>query len=62
MRRRELALLDLLGEKEEALIELRLDVVDMRTIYREQVVELCEKIDSLEKVVASLKAMNERSA
>ena len=44
----------------EPLVEnSRLDVVDMRTIYREQVVELVERIDALEKICASLKRMNE---
>lgn len=56
-RRREEALLDLLGEKEESLAELQMDVCDMRTIYKEQVVELVEKIAALEKMLASLKEM-----
>ena len=48
-REREDALLELLGEKEEALEEMRMDVTDMRGIYKEQVVELVERVNQLEQ-------------
>jgi hypothetical protein len=55
-KRREETLLELLGEKEERLSELRLDVAESKQIYREQIVDLVEKVEALENVVASLKS------
>jgi TATA element modulatory factor len=54
-REREDALLELLGEKEEALDEMRMDLLDCKGIYREQVVELVERVAALEQMNASLK-------
>ena len=57
-KRREETLLELLGEKEEALSELRLDIAESKQIYREQILELIDKVQGLEDVIATLKTMS----
>lgn len=59
-KRREETLLELLGEKEEALSELRLDIAESKQIYREQILELIDKVQGLEDVIATLKTMSNK--
>ena len=60
-KRREETLLELLGEKEEALSELRLDIAESKQIYREQILELIDKVQGLEDVIATLKTMSNKA-
>ncbi len=43
------AALELIGSKEEELLELRADISDMKQVYRDQVSELMDQIDQLRK-------------
>ncbi|XP_047307270.1 golgin candidate 5 [Impatiens glandulifera] len=54
LRRRHSAALELMGERDEELEELRADIVDMKEMYREQVNMLVNKIQSMGLSVASL--------
>lgn len=54
LRRRHSAALELMGERDEELEELRADIVDMKEMYREQVNMLVNKIQSMGMSVASL--------
>ncbi|CAN4098342.1 unnamed protein product [Withania somnifera] len=47
LRRRHSAALELMGERDEELEELRADIIDMKEMYREQVNLLVNKIQVL---------------
>jgi hypothetical protein len=45
--RRYNTLLELMGEKEEQVEELKADILDMKALYRNQINELLERIEHL---------------
>jgi hypothetical protein len=42
-------LLELMGEKEEQVEELKADIIDLKSLYKAQISELLEKIEILSK-------------
>ena len=55
LKQRHSAALDLLGEKEEKLEELKADLVDMKQLYRSQITEMVEKNAQLTQQVEEFK-------
>lgn len=55
LKQRHTAALELLGEKEEKLDELKADLVDMKQLYRSQITEMVEKNAQLATQLEELK-------
>jgi hypothetical protein len=41
--------LEIIGAKEEEIQELRADIIDMKTMFRQQVSELLDRVEQLQK-------------
>jgi len=61
---RYLAALEMLGERAERVSEMQLDVGEWKTLYKTQIVDLCQKVEALQtqnQLLQTLSKQNQQS-